>query len=219
MMNLYRARCDRCEYDGGVFPEEYAALIADGLPPRESSIERFGGSPTYLAAVEPDPRLVAYEDGTLGEDDPDVLGHARAGRYVRVRRRACRSCGRFYDHRRLDVPPTLGHRTGTIIGLLAGIGVFAWVSVDRGPWDAWFCSIATFGGVFLVTWLAVHAIGRGYTRHRFALRAREIDGPDGCPACGSRETVGSACRDPIPCPACGERALRIHHAGVQVTMS
>lgn len=215
MPTIYQARCDSCSYASDVFPAEYGAVFLDQPPPSASNTVVAGAvlhdSVATRFAEEEDRRFVVLahpiEGYILSETGYTWARLAWVGRYVRIRRVVCASCGAFFQMRRLTCPPGLGCQFGCVTGLIGGIAVGVW---KRSFW----LGFGTAYGLVLGCHLVAATAGWFYTRQRFHCRALEIDGPHCCPQCGSRKYVGIETRRTLPCPKCCEVAMRVRMVGM-----
>jgi hypothetical protein len=212
---IYQARCDRCTYASDVFPAEYGAVFVD--EPLGGSVSVVAGAVLHGAtgdvgiAEQSDPRLVVLahpiEDHILAETGYTWTDLAIAGRYVRVRRVVCRSCGTLFEVRRLTCPPALGCQIGCVSGLVVGIAAGVW-------WRSFWLGCGTAYGTVLGCMAVVGAAGWAYTRVRFRERARELEGPRNCPRCGSGRYTGAESRRVFPCPQCSQRSMQVRSVGM-----
>jgi ssDNA-binding Zn-finger/Zn-ribbon topoisomerase 1 len=215
MPTIFQASCNHCLFASDIFPAEYGAVFVD-KPASERINSVVAGAVMFDDAKEAevaeqgDPRLVVLahpvESAILAETGFTWITVAWAGRYVRVRRVVCRSCGTLFEVRRLTCPIALGCMVGSIVGLTVGI--------SYGIWERSFCfGFWAANGMALGFWATAFMAGSSYTRLRFKARAKAIDGPYHCPNCGSRRYVGIETRRSFPCPKCGECAMRVRSVG------
>jgi hypothetical protein len=216
MGTLYQAHCARCSYKSPVFPGGYTAVFVDDPVPNHDNA-LVAGAVLFGAnfdcetfAEEPHSNLVvlahpseSYILEELGHTDRSLFWE---GRYISASYVACGNCGNCYAVKRLSSPSALGCLPAIVIGLASGIAVGIWRhDFCFGLALAWTTSFMSF----LVLWL----VGDVFTRWRFRLRARMIDGPANCPKCKSRRRVSIPTRSPLPCPICHEKALHVRVAG------
>jgi hypothetical protein len=213
---IFQARCSRCPFVSDMFPSEYGAVFVDqpasnGITSVVAGAVLFQHTGEAEVAEQGDPRLVVLahpiESHILAETGYTWLTLAWAGRFVRVRRVVCKSCGTLFEVRRLTCPPAVGCEVGLVIGLI--VGVF------YGFREGHFCSgLSAAGGIALGFYLMTSLAGWIYARFRFKARAKIIDGPHNCPKCKSKGYVGVQTRRTFPCPKCGEFAMRVQSVGM-----
>ncbi len=211
---IFQAQCDHCSFVSDVFPAEYGAIYLDEPQPAGENtlvagIAFFEGAKGKVA-IQGDRRLVVLahpiEDAILAETGLTWESLVWAGRYVRIRRVVCKSCGTLFEIHRLACPPGLGCMVGSFVGLPVGVAFGLWErSFCFGFWVAYgiafgFCCAANLAG-----WV--------YIRLRFKGRAKAIDGPPCCPNCHSTGWASVERRRTFPCPQCGQKAMRVRSVG------
>ena len=213
---IYQRRCSRCSFASDIFPAEYGAVFVDqpasgGMNSVVAGAALFQDTGEEAIAEQGDPRLVVLahpiEHHILAETGYTWPTLVWAGRYVRVRRVVCKSCGNLFEVRRLTSPPAIGCMVGLIVGLTVGI----FYGVREGSFGSGFSAAGSITlGFYVVTGIVIWL----YTRFRFKARAKEIDGPHNCPKCNSSAYVGVETRRTLPCPKCGESAMRVQSVGM-----
>jgi hypothetical protein len=217
---VYLARCANCAWESGIFPGSYWAALVDPPVGERSdtliagAVVNDAGAGTPLARQD-DPRFVVIAHPIEGRILTQ-LGHTfgslgRTGRLFQCHRVSCPSCGTLFDQRRLSPDPAfecIGCFAGALVGVAAGLGVGVWLN------RIWL--VFPIGGV--ITLLALLATGRGisaFLRYKYRDRIRQLDGPDGCPVCGTPDPVPLAGKkDGLMCPACRQREVTVRSVGM-----
>jgi hypothetical protein len=217
MPTIFQARCEHCSYISEAFLSEYSAVFAEGSQTDATNsvvagAVLFGPEVDTEIADQRDPRLIVLphpvETTILAQLGYTWISLLWAGRYVRIRRVICRSCGRLFDVRRLTCPPAVGCQIGCLAGLVFGIGIGLWQR-------SFYLGFLTTYGITLGCSAVASVAGWLYVRLRFRERARELDGPPRCPGCGDSGYVGIVeRRRTFPCPQCSAHALHIFSIGI-----
>jgi hypothetical protein len=216
---IRQAQCERCDYTSDVFPSEYGAVFVDA-PSADAPSSVVGGGAPYGAtgdariATQSDPRLVVLahplEQSILDSTGQTWTSLTRAGRYVRIRRVACRDCGTLFEIRRLACPPIVGcvaGLAGGIIGVGVGVGVGVWAG-------KFWVGVSIVYGLAFGLWMVAELAAWTYLRVRFRERARALGTSRCCPHCGSNRYARVESRRVFPCPRCSERSMRIRTVGM-----
>jgi len=123
MPTIFQAQCRRCSYRSDIFPAAYGAVLVDE-PAAERCNHVVAGAVLMAPASDApiaqqhDPRLVVLahpiEQTILAGTGYTWAGLAWTGRYVRIRRAVCQSCGTIFE---VSFKPWMSyrmrHRTGS----------------------------------------------------------------------------------------------------------
>jgi hypothetical protein len=169
------------------------------------AVVRTSDGTVALYADEPDPAKTHPDDPHLrivphpgGDIRPKQIW---TGRLVHTRRMFCRDCGREFEVRRLTANLGAFGCSGCLVflSLAAAVGVAVGELVGNG-WVGFAAGLVVFSLLVVIAEAAVERLVRWW----HAERARRVDTPAQCPACGSRnDSRPGALREPIPCGACG----------------
>lgn len=182
MPPIYEGRCSACPAvvrtsDG------YMALYADEPDARDAHPD------------DPQLRIVPHPGGDIRPR------HIWTGRLVHIGVMFCRDCGQKFEVRRLTANLGAFGCSGCLVFI--ALAAAAGIAVGERVGNGWIGFAAGFLAFWLQVVVAEAAVER-LVRWWYAERARRVDTPAQCPACGSRRfSRPGALREPIPCGACG----------------
>jgi hypothetical protein len=201
---IFEARCASCGHTSPVFTGFYRAILVDEA---SSSNHTHPEIKQLVVLAHPNEHIVLEELGYTCEEAAAALG-----RLVMVKEVFCRSCGTFYERRKLTAGATAIGCTGCLtLLLLAALGgvLFGYQSQDATH------GLYVSGSLAWLFVVAIELFFGVFIRWRFRERASALGNTLRCPRCGDRRTawMGWLGR-PIACPHCGQKAVRIQSVGV-----